>query len=265
MTAATPTDEIIFTLVIPAYNEGNNLSSVLDDVLATLVESPKAQPFEVLVVDDGSTDDTGQVADDYARRFRDIRVFHHATNQGLGVGLRTGFSHSRGKFVSWIAADGQVKAEQAVKLLNIAENADFITTRRVAVTVEAGAENRPCLRRILSWCMHILCRACLGAYPSHFTGIYMVRGSYLRSVPLCSRTGLVGMELYFQSLERQVRLAHGEMAVCPRLSGKSKVATPSGIMKSIIGMLKMRCYLQKSRGITLAATGTSAKPTSGAD
>jgi dolichol-phosphate mannosyltransferase len=265
MTAGTPTYEIILTLVIPAYNEGDNLPTVLGDALATLTESPDAQPFEVLVVDDGSTDHTGRVADDYARRFPDIRVFHHATNQGLGTALRTGFTNSRGKFVSWISADGQVKTDQPVKLLKIAEEADFITTSRLSVTSEASAQKRPLQRRFLTWCMNILCRVCLGAYPTHFTGIYMVRGSYLRSVPLYSRTGLVGMELYFKSLERHVRLAHGDMAVRPRLSGQSKVATPAGIMKSLIGMLKMRWHLYRSRGITLTPTDTTAEPTPGVD
>jgi glycosyltransferase involved in cell wall biosynthesis len=256
MSASVGSSGIVFSLLIPAYNEELNLPSVLDDTLATLNHAGKAQPFEILVINDGSSDRTGQVAEEYARRFPCIRVFHHANNIGLGAGLRTGFSHSRGEFVSWIAADGEVKADQAVNLLDIAGDADFITTTRLAVELDGKPQTRPLLRRILTWWMHQFCRVCLGKYPTHFTGIYMVRGSYLRSVPLFARTGLVGMELYFQSLRRGVRICNGQMAICPRLSGKSKVATPAGICKSLIEMVKLRWYLHKGRG-TLPATAGS--------
>ncbi len=251
MSVARTTDSIVFTLVIPAYNEGDNLSPVLDDTLATLNRCGKAHPYEVLIVNDGSIDHTGQVADDYARRFPCIRVFHHATNSGLGTSLRTGFTNSRGELVSWISADGDIKADQAVKLLDIADDADFITTSRLGIAVEGQYKGRSFYRGVLTWCMHIFCRICLGFYPTHFTGIYMIRGSYLRSLPLYSRTGLVGMEIYFQSLERKVRLGHGECSIHPRLSGHSKVATPSGILKSLIELCKIRWYIRKSRGITL--------------
>ena len=251
MSASQSTSGIAFSLVIPAYNEGDNLSAVLDDTLTTLNDAGYAHPFEVLVVNDGSTDHTGQVADDYAGRFSCIRVFHHTVNQGLGTSLRTAFTRSRGDYVTWISGDGEVKADQAVKLLHIAHDADFVTTSRLAVGSAGSETPRPLLRRVLTWWMRVFCCVCLGSYPTRFTGIYMVRGSYLRSLLLHSRTGLVGMEIYFQSRDRGVRLQHGEMAVCPRLSGKSKVATPSGILRSLIEMLKIRWYVRKSRGISL--------------
>lgn len=248
-------EPIAFTLVIPAFNEGDNLTPVLEDTLATLNQWKKAHPYEILIVNDGSTDHTGQVADDYARRYPCIRVFHHATNQGLGTSLRTGFTNSRGEYVSWISADGDIKADQAVKLLDIASGVDFVTTSRLGIAAEGQYKGRSLYRGILTWCMHIFCRICLGFYPTHFTGIYLIRGSYLRSLPLYSRTGLVGMEIYFQSRERNVRMGHGEIVIFPRLSGHSKVATPTGIMKSMIELCKIRWYIRKSRGITLTATG----------
>jgi glycosyltransferase involved in cell wall biosynthesis len=247
--------------VIPAYNEGDNSPSVLDDALATLGQSAGAQPFEVLVVNDGSTDHTGAVAEDYARRHACIRVFHHPGKQGLGTGLRTGFTASRGEFVSWICADGEVKASQAVKLIQAVQEADSVTTSRLAVVLDGARQRRPLLRRFLTWWMHIFCRVCLGAYPTHFTGIYLIRGSYLRSLPLFSRTGLVGMEIYFQSLRRGVRLAHDDMEIGPRLSGKSKVATPSGILKCLLDMLKIRWYLFKGRGFLPVSNTERQAPT----
>src|SRR5262249_6543336 len=118
------------TIVIPAYNEADNLGPVLDDTLVTVARAAYAQPCDIIVVNDGSSDHTGKIADEYARRVPFVRVYHHAANQGLGMALRTGFTNSRGKYVSWISADGQVKADQAVKLLESAGWVGFITATR---------------------------------------------------------------------------------------------------------------------------------------
>jgi glycosyltransferase involved in cell wall biosynthesis len=229
----------VLTIVIPAYNEADNLGPVLDDTLLTVARAARAQPCDIIVVNDGSTDHTGKIADEYSRRVPFVRVFHHATNQGLGIALRTGFTNSRGNYVSWISADGQVNAAQVVKLLSIADGFDFITTTRLGYEMDNRYQGRPFFRMFLTWCMHVFCRLCIGIYPKHFTGIYMVRGEYLRSIPLRSQTGLVGMELYCESLRRKAKLRHGECMVGPRLSGRSKVATPMGVLKSVLDMLRM--------------------------
>src|SRR5262249_18737789 len=161
---------------------------------ATLDQTPHAQPFEIVVVNDGSNDHTARVADEYAQRFPSIRVFHHAKNGGLGAALRTGFMNSRGDYVTLIPADGEIKADQAVQLLTLADGADFITTTRLGYRVQNGYQGRSLFRGFITWNMHLLCWLCLGIYPKHFTGIYMARGPYLRSIPLSSNSGLVGME-----------------------------------------------------------------------
>lgn len=257
-----PSSGIVLTIVVPAFNEGDNLGPVLDDSLAMLNSADYAQPYELIVVNDGSSDHTGQVADSYARRIPCIRVFHHQTNQGLGAALRTGFTESRGEYVTMIPADGEIKADQAAKLLHIAKGADFITTTRLAYQGDGKQPGpRSFFRGFCTWTMHLLCRICLGIYPKHFTGIYMARGPFLRSIPLRSRTGLVGMELYLQSLARHATIRHGEISIRPRLSGQSKVATMSGIAKSLIEMFKVRWYVWRNRGITLAPPTPVARST----
>lgn len=244
-------DGIALTIVIPAFNEGNNLGVVLDDTLATLNRTDYAQPFELVVVNDGSTDHTGQVADDYARRHPCVRAFHHAKNAGLGTALRTGFTNSRGAYVTFIPADGEVKADQAAPLLKIAEGADFVTTSRVDPAAGQEQQVRSFFREFCTWNMQVLCRLCLGICPKHFTGIYMARGEYLRSISLTSSTGLVGMELYLHSLRRKAIIHHGEVSIRRRLSGQSKVANLRGIAKSLLEMTKIRWRVWRNRNVTL--------------
>jgi glycosyltransferase involved in cell wall biosynthesis len=238
---------VALTIVIPAYNEGDNISVVLDDTLTTLAQADDAEPFEIIVVDDGSSDHTGTVARDYARRFASIRVLLHESNQGLGAALRIGFTHSVGDYVGWIPADGEVRADQVLKLLRIADGADLITSTRLGDSVQGPRQPRTLFRGFLTWWMNIFFWACLGNYPKHATGIYMARGAHLRSVPLTSSTGLVGMELYLQSVRRNAKFRHGECEIGPRLSGRSKVATPTGILKSMLEILRLGISLGRSR------------------
>lgn len=248
---------IAISIVIPAYNEGDNLGIVLDDALRTLNQADYAQPYEIVVVNDGSTDHTGTVADEYARRISSIRVFHHARNSGLGAALRTGFTNSRGDYVTFIPADGEIKADQAVPLLRLANGADFITTTRLGYQSEGRYQGRSFFRGFCTWSMHVLCWLCLGIYPKHFTGIYMARGAFLRSIPLSSCAGLVGMELYAQSLARNAVIRHGEIIIHPRLSGQSKVAKLSGLLGQVKEMLRIRWHVQRTRGITLSPAAPS--------
>jgi glycosyltransferase involved in cell wall biosynthesis len=245
------TDGIVLTIVVPAYNEGDNLGIVLDDALATLNMANHANPYEIIVVDDGSTDDTATVADDYACRFSTIRVFRHIANQGMGTALRTGYTASRGEFVTFLPADGQVKADQAIALLRLAKDADLVTTTRLGCVQENQIKSRSSYREFLTWGMHICLRVCLGIYPKHFTGLYMIRGSFLRSLPLCARTACVGMEIYLWSLRRMVRMRHGEMVIRPRLSGHSKVARVGGLAREVWELLHIRWNAYRYSNVNL--------------
>jgi glycosyltransferase involved in cell wall biosynthesis len=245
MILTKPNQPIAFSIVIPAYNEGDNLAIVLEEIMTTLNRFAIAQPYELLVIDDGSRDHTGQVADDYARRFACVRAFHHPTNSGMGSALRTGFENSRGEFVTFLPADGEVTGDQAVKLLQLAGDADYVGSSRLGYANEGIYQRRALHREFLTWGMRVLSRMILGFNPSRNSGIYLVRGPLLRSLPLNSRTGLIGLEILLHIRQRKAKVAHGEIEICPRLSGKSKIATISGFVKVLIEMFKIRRYVRR--------------------
>ena len=80
------------SVVIPVYNEETTLQEILKQVRAV------GLAYEIIIVDDGSTDGTGAVADGLVASFPFLRVLHHRRNQGLTAALRTGFSAVRGEF-----------------------------------------------------------------------------------------------------------------------------------------------------------------------
>ncbi len=91
------------SLIIPAYNEAERLVSTLSSAIALL--DSRSWSYEIIVVDDGSTDGMGALVDDFARRFPQVRPLHNESNRGKGFSIRVGVSQGSGEVVGFIDAD----------------------------------------------------------------------------------------------------------------------------------------------------------------
>lgn len=89
----------LVTLVLPVYNEAELLCENLAEILAHLETLKDRYRFEALIVNDGSRDDSGRIADELALEHEAVRVIHHPRNFGLGQGIRTGLKHARGDYI----------------------------------------------------------------------------------------------------------------------------------------------------------------------
>jgi glycosyltransferase involved in cell wall biosynthesis len=101
----------LVSVVLPVYNGAAMLGGAIDSVLAQRYAS-----LELIVVDDGSTDESGKIADDYARRDARVRVVHQE-NLKLPAALTRGFREARGEFLTWTSADNRLKADCLERLV----------------------------------------------------------------------------------------------------------------------------------------------------
>lgn len=99
------------SVIMPVYNEKATLLAILEKVLA--VDVPK----EVIIVDDGSSDGTGEILRSIEGRYPDVRIVHHQTNQGKGAAIRTGLSVATGDVVVIQDGDLEYDPEDYHKLL----------------------------------------------------------------------------------------------------------------------------------------------------
>ncbi len=106
------------SIVIPAYNEGRRIPQTLDRIFAFLASSPVEA--EVIVVDDGSTDDTGTVAERY--QGGGLRIVSNERNSGKGFSVRQGVLHSHGDWVLVTDADLSAPIEELDRLMDVASN-----------------------------------------------------------------------------------------------------------------------------------------------
>src|SRR5438876_118089 len=116
-TAVAATSEPELSIVVPAFNEAGNLERVIERTISTLDNAAWLRGYEVIVVDDGSGDGTGQLAEQLAGTHRAVSVVHHAANRGFGAAVRSGYAAAHGRFVSVVPADGEVGVDQALTLL----------------------------------------------------------------------------------------------------------------------------------------------------
>jgi glycosyltransferase involved in cell wall biosynthesis len=101
----------------PAHNEEANLEALVAEALATL--PTLAEQFEVVIVDDGSRDATGRIADNLtAANPGVVRAVHHATNQGYGAALRSGFRAAAFEHVGFTDGDRQFKVADLGRLID---------------------------------------------------------------------------------------------------------------------------------------------------
>ncbi|MFN2564856.1 MAG: glycosyltransferase family 2 protein [Gemmatimonadaceae bacterium] len=123
-----PTEEVDVSVLVPANDEAENLPLFMEQADAAFRSTPEAR-FEVVVVDDGSEDDTWRVLRDLAERYPFIRIARHRSRRGIAEALRTGYLHSRGRVLVFYPADLQFKPEDIPRLIApiLADEADMVT------------------------------------------------------------------------------------------------------------------------------------------
>ena len=214
------------SIVIMAYNEVENIGFVLEEIDREVKRTGRR--FEILVVDDGSTDGTGAWADHWAQEEEARRVIHHETNLGIGQVLSTGFHAAQNDLVTIFPADGQFPADIIGQFLPYMEEHDLVlgyVPNRVS----------PLMAKILSRCERLLLDVLFGRLP-HFQGIYMFRRSLLDAFPLTStgRGWIIQMELIIRTKKSGHRLISVPTTMRKRLSGHSKARN----LRSVIANMK---------------------------
>jgi len=109
------------SVVLPCYNEASCLKTTVPRLADAFAKT--GDDFEIILVNNGSTDDSGQVIDELAATNPAVRKATVKINRGQGLGIRTGLNASRGHIVGYVNADGQVLPEDVVRVYLAAKNA----------------------------------------------------------------------------------------------------------------------------------------------
>jgi len=145
------------SLIMPAYNEEENIELVIakvDDVF-----KQKKLTYELIVVDDGSVDNTGLKVGNYAKNNGHVKVISYKNNVGKGFALKTGFSHAKGDMVVLMDSDADIDPNQVVHYVKALNDADIVVASKWHPQSKVDA---PLIRRILSHGFNVLVKLLTG-------------------------------------------------------------------------------------------------------
>lgn len=119
------------TVFFPAYNDSGTIASLV--IAAHRTAEALTPDFEILIINDGSADDTAAIADELARTYPRVRVIHHGTNRGYGGALRSGFAEASKDVVFYTDGDGQYDpTELALLWPRLTDDVDLVNGYKIS-------------------------------------------------------------------------------------------------------------------------------------
>jgi dolichol-phosphate mannosyltransferase len=211
-------------VVVPTYNEAENIAEIVGRVRVSLPEA------DVLVVDDGSPDGTGEIADRLAASDSHVRVVHRKAKQGLGAAYLHGFrvALERGyDVIGEMDADGSHPPEDLPRLLHSLEEADLVLGSR---WVPGGSVvNWPWTRQALSRGGNLYTRLLLGIPVRDVTGGFrLFRRETLEKIDLPSVQSVgycFQADLAWRTVEAGLRVREVPIEFVERVRGQSKMTS----------------------------------------
>jgi glycosyltransferase involved in cell wall biosynthesis len=182
----------LVSLVVPAFNEAGIVEKNLTRLCAYMQGLEAQFRWEIILINDGSTDATGDLADEFAKSHTNVRVFHHITNFGLGQAFKFAFNRCRGEYVITLDADLSYSPEHIGRLLQKIQ----ATRAKIVVAspyMEGGKiSDVPWVRRIFSvGANRFLSRAANGELSTLTSMVRVYDSRFLRSLNLRAQ----GMEV----------------------------------------------------------------------
>lgn len=232
MLSKKQTEHLSLSIVIPAYNEEESLGYLLRD---TLQDLPKdVRDYEVIIVDDGSTDKTPILAGSFAKKNKHVRVIHQS-NSGFNKAMITGLKAAKKNYVAYMHAGGQELIRDMVNCIRIMYQYDLVLGIR-----GKRIDYNP-YRLLLSYGCLILYRILFGITYEDVHWVYIWKTKEVQKLKLDPKGGIF---LLVESLVKFKRkgLTIGEASAPyrPRYGGDNKNTSLKVVWRTFVSMLKLR-------------------------
>jgi glycosyltransferase involved in cell wall biosynthesis len=232
------------SVVVPVYDERDNLPPLTTQILKAL--TGQVDSFEIIYVDDGSTDGSGPLLDDLAGNYPEVRVFHFDRNYGQTAAFDAGFHQAGGDLIATLDSDLQYDPADILTLLPLADQYDLVCGWR--------KDRHDTLVKRLSSRIANAIRNAVVHDGVHDTGcsLKVFRRGVVERIPLFE-----GMHRFFPALARMHGFTVTEVPVrhFPRIHGQSKYGIGNRIFKGLRDLLAVRwmqgrCLRYRYRGST---------------
>ena len=213
------------SVVLPAYDEAENIEAVVSRSIAVL--EPLIESFEIIVVNDGSSDGTAEIIDRLGQQDSRVRPVHHDTNGGYGQALRSGFEAAAGDLIMFMDADRQFDMSDITALLPFVDHYDIVAGYRID-------RNDALYRKIYAKIFDIAVWILFGVHVRDVDCAFKIyRGDLIRAMPLSMPGALINTEMLAMAKRMRASLVEVGVHHYPRTAGKSSGGSPRVVFRAM--------------------------------
>ncbi len=229
------------SVFFPCYNDAGSIGLLVNDAYKTLKEI--TEDFEIIVVDDGSKDESREILKRLDEQIKQLRLVFHARNTGYGGALKSGFKNASKELVIYTDGDGQYDIKELTKLLaKLADDIDVVQGYKIK---RSDPLYRIFIGRSYHWFSKILFNLKVRDVDCDFR---LIRKSALESISLEYNSGVICVELVKKLQDKGYRFAEVAVNHFPRLYGHSQFFNYKRIIKTLLELLALWFNLVLLRG-----------------
>jgi len=225
-----PKPEISF--FVPVYNDERTIKRVAERAVQLFDEI--ANHYEIIIVDDGSPDRSGEIAKELASTYPQIQVVSHTMNMGYGAALKTGIAASKYEWICMVDGDNEYDVFELRKMFAVKEYYLLIIAFRYKKLYSTK-------RIFISFIYNVILRF---LFKSRFrdisTGIRVIHRSVLDELDLRSNGPFIGAELAIKSMLRGFPVGEVGIQTFPRTIGQGSATSMKNIVLTILDLWRMR-------------------------
>ncbi len=253
--ARTPAGLSVF---FPAYNDSGTIASMV--IRAVKVASDLTPDYEVIVVDDGSSDATAEIADELARQYPHVRVVHHAKNRGYGGALQTGFRSATKELIFYTDGDAQYDPNELRALWpHMTAETDFINGYKIS-------RSDPFHRIVIGRLYHHIVKLLFGLTVKDVDCDFrLMRRSIFEKIDLEKTSGVICLEMMKKVQDAGFRIVEVPVHHYHRAFGKSQffnfpriVKTGVDVMRLWFALVIVRTHVRHPRALLVPSGGGGA-------
>lgn len=220
------------SVFFPCYNESENIERVV--VKAVEVMEKVCGDFEVIIVDDGSSDGTREISDRLARSIEQVRVIRHETNSGYGSALQSGFRGATKELVFYTDGDGQFDISELPGLLGLIDECDIVSCYRLD-------RKEGFIRKLNAFCWGKLVCFVFGIKIRDIDCAFkLFKRSIFDNIIMQSTGALIDAEILARCVKKGYKIVQRGVHHYPRVAGSSTGANISVIFRAFKELLRLR-------------------------
>ena len=220
------------SVFFPALNDSGTIASMV--IRAVQAASELTPDYEVIVVDDGSTDATAQIADELARTYRPVRVVHHCSTRGYGGALQTGFRSATKEFIFYTDGDAQYDpAELSTLWASMTPDTDLVNGYKIS-------RSDPLHRIIIGRLYHLIVRTLFGLKMRDVDCDFrLMRRVIFEQIALEKTSGVICLEMMKKIQDAGFRIVEVPVHHYHRAFGKSQFFNFRRIFRTGIDVMRL--------------------------